>query len=289
MLRIYILLPLIFLYQLSVGQEFYDKENCKERSGFEYGGIAGIYIPNNSNASFYSGKPDNENNVNYIFSNSYWYEEMRHLLDFHDTAFVLEYPEKMGYSPAFSFGLFAKYDFNCHRGIYIQFYYAKLRANDIVTIEVDPPQDYLAEPDIRLCPIKGVEERNIVDLGYTNSLGLNKTIRLTLGGGISMNNTMVKENVIYIAEKKYNLVHVYGNRPYVPNTNQQTYEIRQRGIGFGVYGTLGLRMEFAPTVAIEPGCSLHYMKINLKENSNYTPEINLYVKMIFRDLLNFSN
>ncbi len=278
-----------FIVQLLYSQETYTKENCKERSGFEYGGIAGIYLPNNSTADFYSGKPENENDVNYIFKNSYWYEEMRHLLNFNDTAFVLEYPQKMGYSPAFSFGLFVKYDFNCRNGIYAQFYYAKLKANDIVTVEVDPPQDYLAEPDIRLCPINGVEERNILDLGYSYSFGKSKTARFTLGGGVSMNNTLVKENVIYIGEKKYNLVHIYGNRPYVPNSNQQVYEIRQGGIGFGAFATAGVRMEFSPAIAIEPGCSVHYMKVNLEEDSKYNPEINFYVKLLFRDLLNLNN
>ncbi len=289
MLRHYLLIIFLLTTIYSPCQEFYSKENCGDRGGFEYGGLAGIYLPNISSADFYSGKPENENNVNYIFSNSYWYEEIRHLLNFNDTAFVLEYPEKMGYNPAFSFGLFVKYDFNCHSGIYLQFYYAKVVASDVVTVEVDPPQDYLAEPDIRLCPIKGVEERNIVDIGYTHSFGMTKTARLTLGGGLSMNNTLVKENSIYIADKKYDLVHVYGNKPYVPNGNQQVYDIRQGGIGFGAFGTVGVRMEFAPNIAIEPGCSVHYMMVNLKETNSYTPEINFYVKLLLRDLLNLNN
>jgi len=285
MLRISIVCVFLLTSGISYCQEAYTDESCKERSGFEYGGLAGIYLPHNSTADFYSGKPENENNVNYIFKDSYWYEEIRQLLHFNDTAFVLEYPEKMGYSPAFSFGLFVKYDFNCNSGIFLQFYYAKVKASDVVTIEVDPPQDYLAEPDIRLCPIKGVEERNIVDIGYTHSFGMGKAARLTLSGGLSMNNTLVKDNSIYIADKKYNLVHIYGSRPYIPNSNQQSYEIRQGGIGFGAFGSVGLRMEFIPSVAIEPGCSLHYMKVNLKEDSSYTPEVNFYVRLLLRDLI----
>lgn len=268
-------------------QEHYGKEECKDRSGLEYGGLGGIYVANNSTAQFYSGKPGNENNVDYVFQNQYWYEEIRHLLDFYDTVFVREYPEKMGYSPAFSFGLFVKYDLNCRTGIYLQFYYAKLKANDVVSVEVDPTE-FISEPDIRLLPIKGVEERNIVDLGITHSFGLNKVARLTLGGGISMNNSLVKESAIYIEDKKYNLIQVYGNRPYVPNSNQQGYEIRQGGIGFGLFGTIGVRMEFNPTVAIEPGVSLHMMNVNLKEGAGLTPEYNFYVKILFKDLLKFN-
>lgn len=270
-----------------IAQQLYSKEDCIKRSGFEYGGIGGIYIASNSTADFYSGKPENENNFDYILNNSYWYEEIRHLIDFYDTIFVREYPEKMGYSPAFSFGLFVKYDFNCRTGIYAQFYYAKLRANDVVTIEVDP-KEYLTEPDIRLCPIRGVEERNLLDLGITHSIGMNKTARLTLGAGINMNNTLVKESAIYIGEKKYNMMRVYGNRPYIPNSNQQQYEIRQGGIGFGIFASVGARIEFSPVVAIEPGFTTHFMKVNLEQSSVFTPQMNFYLRIIFRDLLNFN-
>ncbi len=269
-------------------QEVYTKETCKDRSGFEYGGVAGIYMASNKTADFYSGNPGYENDVDYVFNNHYWYEELRILLNFNDTVFVREYPGKMSYSPDFSFGLFASYNFNCRTGIYAQFYFVKLKARDVVTIEVDPPQDYLAEPDIRLCPIRGVEERNIVDIGITHSIGMNKVARLILGGGISMNNTLVKESAIYIADKKYNLVNVYGNRPYVPGSNQQAYEIRQGGIGFGLFGSVGSRIEFSPVVAIEPGISVHMMQVVLEENAGFTPHFNVYVKLHFRDLLNFS-
>lgn len=280
---------LCFLTNSMVAQSLYTKETCKERSGFEYGAIGGIYIAGNSSAEFYSAKPGNENYAQYVFDNKYWYDEIRELLDFNDTAFIREYPGKMGYSPAFSFGLFVQYNIDCKTGIYAQFYYVKLLAKDVITIEVDP-KEYLTEPDIRLSPLRGVEERNLLDLGMTRAIGLSKTARLTLGAGISMNNTLVKEHSLYIADKKYNLVRVYGNQQYIPNGNQQAYDIRQGGIGFGIFATAGARIEFNPTVAIEPGVSFHYMKVNLfLENNKFIPQTNFYLKLIFRDLLNFNS
>jgi len=290
--NIRLLVSLLYISALCIhdtfAQQLYGKEECKNRSGFEYGGTGGIYLANDKTADFYSGKPGNENDVNYVFSNFYWYEEIRKLLNFYDTVFVREYPEKMGYSPAFSFGLFVKYDLNCNTGFILQFYYAKLKANDYVSVEVDP-KEYLTEPDIRLLPVKGVEERNMIDFGINHAFGLNKTARLTLGGGISMNNTLVKENSLYVEDKKYNLIRVYGNRPYIPNTNQQTYDIRQGGIGFGVFGSAGVRLEFSPSIAVEPGFTVHYMTVNLKEKPGFSPQFNFYVRLLFRDLLNFSN
>jgi len=262
-------------------------EQCAERSGLEYGVLAGIYISGGQTAGFYSGKPENENNVNFIFSNKYWRDEIWQLLGANDTFFVREYPQNMRYTPAFSFGMFAKYDLNCHTGIYLQFSYAKLRAKDMVTIEVDP-KDYLTEPDIRLCPILGTEERNMVDLGFNHAFGNNKIARFTIGGGINMNNSLVKEHVIRIGDKPFNLVNVYGNNQYIPGGTQQSYEIRQGGIGFGIFGTIGARLEFSPLIAIEPGVTVYYKQIKIDPGNGFTPHFNFYVRLCFRDLLSFS-
>lgn len=268
------------------GGEYSTPELCKERRGLEYGAVAGIYISGGKSAEFYSGKPGNENNVNYVFLNKYRYDEIRQLLNFNDTAFILEYPGKMRYTPAFSFGLFVKYDLNCRTGIYLQFSYAKLSAKDVVTIEVDPP-DYLTEPDIRLLPISGIEERNLVDLGFTHAFGNSKTARFTLGGGINMNNSLVKEHVLRIAEKPFSLVNIYGSNSYVPGT-QQGYEMRQGGIGFGIFGTIGARFEFSPAIAIEPGLTVYYKQIKIDPAAGFTPHYTFFVKLCFRDLISFA-
>ncbi|MFH1121119.1 MAG: hypothetical protein V1775_14970 [Bacteroidota bacterium] len=269
-------------------------EQCKERRGLEYGGIAGIYFAGRATADFYSGKPGNENNVEYIYNNKYMYDSIYELLDATRIFIISEYPEKMKYNPAFSFGLFAKYDLDCRTGIYLQFSYARLTAKDVVSVEVDPPIDYLAEPDIRLFPILGTEERNMIDLGFSHAFGNNKVARLILGGGINMNNTLVKEHVLKVEskdskrERDFNLVNVYGSNTYVPGGTQQAYEMRQGGIGFGIFGTVGVRLEFSPLIAIEPGFTFYYKQIAIEPKSGFTPHMNFYLRLCFRDLISFS-
>lgn len=262
-------------------------ESCENRRGIEYGGLAGFFFANRTTAGFYSGKPGNENNVEYVFRNKYWYNEIYELLGANDTVVIAGYPDKMKYTPSFSFGLFAKWDRDCHTGFYLQFSYVKLQAKDVVTLEVDP-KEYLTEPDIRLCPVYGTEERNMVDLGFNHAFGDAGIARLTLGGGISMNNSLVKESVLRIESRSYNLVKVYGNNSYIPGGTQQAYEIRQGGIGFGLFGTLGARFEFSPAIAVEPGIMVRYEKIVIDPTAGFTPQINLFLKIAFRDLLSFS-
>lgn len=281
----------VFVYLSFAGfsqpDDYSNPDRCKERRGLEYGGIAGFYMAGKSTAGFYSGKPGNENNVNYVFRNTYWYNEIYQLLGAYDTVFVREYPEEMKYDPAFSFGVFARYDLNCNTGIILQFSYAKLRAKDVVTVEVDP-KEYLTEPDIRLCSIYGTEERNLLDLGIVHAFGKNPVSRFLIGAGVNMNNSLVKEHMIQIGTKSYNLVNVYGNNNYIPGGNQQSYEIRQGGIGFGLYGTIGGRFEFSPAVALEPGFTFYYKKIAIDPNSGFVPQMNFFVRLCFRDLLTFS-
>lgn len=280
---------LLFLFMGSVSGQNYlysYEEDCKSRSGIEYGGIAGFYFAGNGSAGFYSGKQGNENTAEYILNNKYWYDEIFLLTRANDRIDILEYPEKMKYNPAFSFGLFVKYNIDCHKGFYLQFHYAKLTAKDIITFEVDPPIDYLAEPDIRHYPVIGIEERNMVDLGYNYIFGDNPASRFFIGAGINMNSSLVKEAVLRIEDKPFNMVNIYSTG-YVPGANTQSYEIRQGGIGFGAFGTIGGRFEFNEAVAIEPGVSFYYKYINLESYKGFYPQFNFFVKICLRDLVSF--
>ena len=280
---------LFFLGSVSAQYYLYSyEEDCKSRSGIEYGGIAGFYMAGNGSAGFYSGKPDNENSAEYVMNNKYWYDEIYQLVHANNTIDILEYPEKMKYNPAFSFGLFVKYNVDCRKGYYLQFHYAKLTARDIITFEVDPPIDYLAQPDIRHYPVVGIEERNMVDLGYNYTFGDNPASRLFIGAGLHMNSTLVKESVLRIEDKPFNMVNIYSpNQNYIPGAALQSYDIRQGGIGFGIFGTIGGRFEFSEAIAIEPGISVYYKHINLESYKGFYPQFNFFVKICLRDLVSF--
>lgn len=289
------LFPAIFLVLLvcafaDVSAQIYDyglKEDCNMRSGFEYGGVAGFYLPGNGSAKFYSGKPGQENEAAYIFKNKYWYDERFYNLNANDTVFISGYPDRVKYTPAFEFGLFFSYHFNCRTSLLFQFSHAKFQINDVLSVEVDPPIDYLAEPDIRLFGIHGEEERNLLNISVNHYYGTHPVFRPMIGAGINMNNTLVKRHALHIGDKDYNLIKVYGNRPFVPGGTQQAYDIRQGGIGFGVFATVGARLEFSKLIAIEPGFTFYYKQINLESAKGFYPQYNLFVRLCLRDLISF--
>ncbi len=86
-------LSVIAFFCLNMGtkaqeSDYKNPEDCLDRRGLEYGGVAGFYFAGQTTAGFYSGKPENENNVGYVFKNKYWYDEIYQLLGAVDTFFV---------------------------------------------------------------------------------------------------------------------------------------------------------------------------------------------------------
>jgi hypothetical protein len=85
------------------------------------------------------------------------------------------------------------------------------------------------------------------------------------------------------------MVNVYSTgQTYIPGAALQSYETRQGGIGFGIFGTLGGRFEFSQAIAIEPGVTVYYKQIKLEGYEGFYPQFNFFVKLCFRDLTSFS-
>jgi len=252
-------------------------------TGWRYGLNIGSYFANPHSAGFYSGRPENENTINYIIRNKYRYDELRRLINFSDTFFLREYPSRMTYDPAVLVGFIAKYNFTNQLGFFFQFNYVKLKSTDFFTAEVDPMQ-FLTEPDIRLYGIVGVEERVNVEMGLSRYIALGPKTNLFLEGGLNINDSEVRSHEIQIEGQTYDLVNVYGSQNYVPNTSLQTFELKQGGIGFGAFFTAGVQLIFNENISLDPGISLWWKRINLVGYDAYTPHWAISVRFLLKDL-----
>ena len=96
----------------------------------------GIYFGGKGPAGYYSGKPENENNLNYIYGNKYlWKDQITRLIadnnNFvspNDSLWISEYPEDMHYKPAMSITLGVSYRFNKHWRMTLYYSFARLVA-----------------------------------------------------------------------------------------------------------------------------------------------------------------
>jgi hypothetical protein len=255
-------------------------EYSNDGKGWVFGLNVGVYYPSKNTAGYYNGNPANVNNVNYVMSNYYWYQEIFHALGAHDSISVAGLPENPHYKLAMQPGLYAQYCFSSTLALVIQFNYMRLKVDDVITFEVDPPIDYLSEPDLRLYPMRGVEERVYADIGLKRTYPKTDKYSWFLTGGLNVNSTKVKQCSFYVEEVEYSMVNTYGEDGYVPNSNMQTYNVYQGGIGVGMYAGAGLAFTFGNGIVLEPGITAHWLMVKLERYQNMNPGIGAYIRFL---------
>ncbi len=249
--------------------------------GWVFGLNVGVYYPSKVTAAYYNGKSHNVNNVEYVMSNYYWYQDIFHALGAHDSISVAGLPENMHYKIAMQPGLYAQYCFSPTFALMIEFNYMKLKAEDVIIFEVDPPLDYLANPDLRLYPMRGAEERIYADIGLKRSYPKSDKLSYYWTGGLNVNSTQVKKSSFYVEEVEYNMINIYQNGGYVPNGNTQSYSVYQGGIGVGGFAGAGVSLMFGNGMVVEPGFTAHWLMVKLEDYQNMNPGIGAYIRFLF--------
>ena len=95
-----------------------------DRRGLVFGFNMGILQANGHSALYYSGSSENENNIKYVLSNPYYYNEIKHLLNEHEFT-LYTVPTTMSYDLSILVGFYARYNFTNTAGVFIQFNFSK--------------------------------------------------------------------------------------------------------------------------------------------------------------------
>ena len=284
-----ILLFTFFLWQYSFAQNGYQDDEYDDYTPRPFGhwdlGInMGMHWAASYQAKFYDGSPNNVNNINYVFGNKYWNQEIMNALNVADTFYLRELPGNMRYTGAFQIGLFFRKTFDNYFGFTIQFDYSKLTASDFFTLEVDPQPSIGQEPDIRIYPIWGIEDRVNIDLLFSHYFKTKSPYLMPfIETGLNINSVRVKENKIQIENLTYSLIDVYLNGSYVPGMPQSTYHVQQGGIGWGASLAAGLKMIFNDYVSIDPGFRVYYQSVNLEYYENLAFSYSFFVRLSLSD------
>jgi hypothetical protein len=245
----------------------------------------GMYDANKYTANFYNGTPQNVNNVNYVMSNPYWYQDIRKLLGLAatDTVVVSEYPLNMHYKVVISGGVFLRVNLSRFWGLCIDANYTGLKAEDQVSFLVNPQYNYTL-PDIRLIPISGTEERIHFDLLLQRNFWLKSKLYLFAQGGVNMNYVRVQKSIIYVVSQEYSLINVYGSQSYIPGSNIQENQVIQGGIGFGLNLGGGLGVPLTDKFGLEPGGFIEYNRTSLAGYPDYKVSFGFYVRILFGNI-----
>jgi hypothetical protein len=248
----------------------------------------GLFLPSNYTAQFYNGKEVNENKISFILNNPYHYQDIMALLEASDTFRLHGLPSHMRYTPTILVGFSFRNNFREDMAWFLQFNQMRLRAADLYTLEVDPKGQIATDPDLRTFSIYGEEQRFLFDLGISREFELSTPMfRPFMDIGFSLTNTKVKIHKIIVEERDYSLINIYGNQQYIPNSNLQTFDVDQGGIGYGGFFNAGVKFYVNHYFSLDPMVHLYLVTTKLEPYNQMRPHLFFNLRLSVNNIFMF--
>ncbi len=169
-------------------------------------------------------------------------------------------PMNMRYSPAFAVGLNCIYSVDVKNAVLLNINLSKLNIGGNFTI-VTPLTTGMTQINdrIKTFPIKGGEQRMMLQFGYQRILGDNDKINFLVEGGMNATVTKFDINQILINNLKIDLLSYYNQTAY----SSALMVKKPIGTGLGVFAGLGANITMNPKFTIQIIYSPTYEKINI--------------------------
>ncbi|NCA86392.1 MAG: hypothetical protein EOM83_12590 [Clostridia bacterium] len=291
-----------------------DERNWSEYdlTGWRFGINMGLYFANNYSAQYFSGERFNENNIEYVLNNKYWYEEIFQELNSNniykttdenipqawtsslqewkrqyaiadgEKAWWIYYPLDLQYNATIMPGFYVKYNFNNTTGVFVQSNYVKLVTSGVFQMVIDSVT-YTSEPALRTGYIRGELEQVTIDVGISKFYRTGNYTSVFIETGLQINSSRVLESRVQIGKQQYTLINRYGSSGYVPGPggNAYEYDIYQGGIGFGIFLNGGMKFILNESVSIDPGVQVAWKNVNLEGYRDFAPDAYVYLRLIF--------
>lgn len=242
------------------------EQESKNLLRFDYGMNMGFYMAHPGTANYYNGSSAEFSLERAIITNTYNYNRIRQDIGYDFEIHGL--PTQMSYKPAMMLGFFGVMNFSPRAGIMAEFNYARLKAEDRFTLEIERVV-FIEGDNIELYPIVGTEER--LDLRFSfqyTFLSSNSYLHPFMETGLSITDTKLKANTARIRSGSYSIKYPMDNY----------FQMRDYGIGFGGFATAGLKMDVNENFALWLGYSANYSRINLGENDRFLLQHTLFLR-----------
>lgn len=267
-------------------------KGSRSEAGVEFMLGAGIYFPGKTSAGYYSGIPTNENNLNYLLLNNYWWTntvlplilENNRFLSPQDPIYVRPdgYPADMRYNSALSISLGVAYRFNRNLTLHLNYNYARLVAKDQFLLSFDSGVPSNLRPDYLQYLLVGKERRSFFDLTLSYTFHINPWFKLFVEMGGQFNYVRVEHFDAIIEGQEFNLLDIYGGSTY-NGVDIQEFEPHFGGPGGGAVGALGAKFLFNRHLAIVPTFYVSYSMINLEGYKSPDFNFGAYVRFVISD------
>lgn len=289
-------IAILFLLAVTVipvfAQGYDDDEMNIAGPGADFIIAGGIYMGGKAPAGYYSGIPTNENNLNYIFNNQSWMDEITRLIadnnsfiSPNESIYIKEYPGDMRYKAAMSVSIGASYRFDRHWRISIYYTFARMTAKDVFSVgfpNIVPTNEY---NDYILYLLIGKENRSFFDLTGSYTFHANKIVKPFIEFGAQFNFVRVKSFDAVIENRPYNLLDVYGGSTYVAGAGMQELDTRYGGPGWGIVADAGIKFAFSKSVSVDPCFYVSFGKVGLEGYKDFHFNYGAYIRIVMSDAM----
>ncbi len=271
-----LLIPLflVCLPIVSLAQEVISYEDEYANTGLEGSINIGMFYADKNTANFYNGAntADGMNSADRVINNEYHLNDINATLEKNGYRYPLikgyyntEYPAQMTYKISMSAGIGLRYWLTPTWAVSIGAHFGKGQTSDAFLIRNTNPNLPPSNKENQYVQgrIVGEDARSHFDVGIESKHPVSEHIFLLLGGGMSLNNTIVKYNEIQIYDLTLDIKYK-GPHEYVPNGTQQQYNFRQGGIGYGAYLSPGLEFVFLDNISVDIVAHTYYSQIQLQ-------------------------
>jgi len=239
-----------------------------------YGINIGGYFANSNTANYYNGSGEHnvETALNRIHNRDRLISNVDEIIESFE---IGELPLNMHYSPAVLIGFFGGLNFSKTLSVIGEFNYTQLSVADKFTIYTDKFTS-TSEPYRLLSDIYASEERIELRLGIQYTLFTDSYIHPFVESGINITDTRVMENKVLVGGMEFSIREI----------RSEYYDVRDYGMGFGIYTSAGILMEVSDNFSVRMGGSVSYSQINLGENNQIAPLFTGFIRLNLHEIFN---
>lgn len=254
----------IFLFLLLLLPLFVQAQN--HLSGLSLTVDAGLLVPNDKQAGFYSGRPGCPNTIERVlkseqYGTQIWNDLVNQQLispsaihDYREFT-IAEYPT-MDNKLTYQLGVGIRYDYDSRWGWLLHFDYSQASAVGQFLLSSNNGTGILGGSQYVVCDIYGTEKRMLIDFAIARRQPLSSYMELEIDFGLDFNNTKVQKQEMRIGKGAYSVLDVWGGRS--PEMTTGTYEYMNQGrLGWGGFCSVALCYTMAGA-SIDLGYTLYH-------------------------------
>lgn len=250
--------------------------------GFDFFISGGMLFGDKFNANYYNGSKYNENSLNFVFSNQYWYKEWQRTvseyyphISMSDRIYVND-PDDMDWNLHYKLSLMvslgARYKLGNGWAIALSYSFSRLTTSTQVLLSSNAVTGNMYKQPV--VAIVGKEYRSMIDLSASYLFSqVSPIVKPFVELGLQFNYAKAKSFEAALLDKNgkmvgstYSLLNIYDNQGYYPGA--QTYDYTFGGPGFGFSGAAGLKIVCGKYVSIDPTFYCYFGRLGIYQGKN---------------------